>query len=346
MVKLGIIGCGYWGINLVRNFYNTEDCTITGIADTSDERRKYIRENFDDINVVSDYRQLLSDGNIDAAVIATPPGSHYSLTQEALSSGKHVFVEKPLALKSENACELVKMAEGNKRILMVGHTVLYNDAIRNLRDIINSGDIGDIYYIYSSRLNLGIVRPDVNVMWSLAPHDISIILYLLDKKPLKVSAKGLSYIQKDIEDVVYLNITFENKINAQIHLSWLDPHKKRDITIVGSKKMLEYDDLSEERIKIFDKGIERHNKTSRMADYESYMEYSLIHRAGEVIIPKVNINEPLKQECRHFIECIMENKEPLTSGRSAIDVVRILESADKSLHDDGSDVTIENGKNL
>jgi len=342
MVKLGIIGCGYWGINLVRNFYATEDCIISATADTSEERRNHIKENFDDINVLSDYRSILADNSVDAVVVATPPGSHYSLSREALDAGKHVFVEKPLAMNSGHACELVELAEKKNKILMVGHTVLYNDAIKDVKSIIDSGDIGDIYYIYSSRLNLGIVRPDVNVMWSLAPHDISIILYLLNKKPLKVAAKGLSYIQNHIEDVVYLNVTFENNINAQIHLSWLDPHKKRDITIVGSKKMLEYDDLSEERIKIFDKGIDRHNKSGRMAEYETFMEYSLIHRAGEVIIPKVNINEPLKQECRHFIECIIGNKEPLTSGRSAVDVVRILESAEKSLHDDGSDVAIEN----
>ena len=342
MVRLGIIGCGYWGINLVRNFYAAEECIISATADTSEERRNHVKENFDDIKVISDYRSMLSDNTIDAVVIATPPGSHYSLSREALNAGKHVFVEKPLAMNSGHACELVKLAEEKNKILMVGHTVLYNDAIKDLKNIIDSGDIGDIYYIYSSRLNLGIVRPDVNVMWSLAPHDISIILYLLNKKPVKVAAKGLSYIQNHIEDVVYLNVTFENNINAQVHLSWLDPHKKRDITIVGSKKMLEYDDLSEERIKIFDKGIDRHNKSGRMAEYETFMEYSLIHRAGEVVIPKVNINEPLKQECRHFIECIIGNKEPLTSGRSAIDVVRILESAEKSLHDDGSDVAIEN----
>jgi len=346
MVRLGIIGCGYWGINLVRNFYAAEECIISATADTSEERRNHVKENFDDIKVISDYRSMLSDNTIDAVVIATPPGSHYSLSREALNAGKHVFVEKPLAMNSGHACELVKLAEEKNKILMVGHTVLYNDAIKDLKNIIDSGDIGDIYYIYSSRLNLGIVRPDVNVMWSLAPHDISIILYLLNKKPVKVAAKGLSYIQNHIEDVVYLNVTFENNINAQVHLSWLDPHKKRDITIVGSKKMLEYDDLSEERIKIFDKGIDRHNKSGRMAEYETFMEYSLIHRAGEVVIPKVNINEPLKQECRHFIECIIGNKEPLTSGRSAIDVVRILESAEKSLHDDGSDVAIEKGNNF
>jgi predicted dehydrogenase len=342
MVKLGIIGCGYWGINLVRNYYNTEDCIISAVADTSEERRNNVKENFEDVRVLSDYKLMLLDNMVDAIAIATPPGSHYSLAKEALNAGKHVFVEKPLAMNSEHACELVKLAEEKEKILMVGHTVLYNDAIKDLKEIINSGDIGDIYYIYSSRLNLGIVRPDVNVMWSLAPHDISILLYLLDKKALRVSAKGLSYIQNQIEDVVYLNITFENNINAQIHLSWLDPHKKRDITIVGSKKMLVYDDLSEERIKIFDKGIERQNKSGRMAEYDSFVEYSLIHRAGEVIIPKVNINEPLRQECRHFIDCIIENKEPLTSGKSSIEVVRILETAEKSLHDDGSDFAVNN----
>ncbi len=341
MVNLGIIGCGYWGINLVRNYYNTDDCTITAVADTSEERRNHVKENFEDVSVISDYTTLLTDKSIDAIVIATPPVTHFSLAKEALLAGKHVFVEKPLALNTRNAEELVELALLKNKKLMVGHTVLYNDAISDLKKIIHSGEIGEVYYIYSSRLNLGIVRPDVNVMWSLAPHDISIILYLLDKKPLRVAARGLSYIQNNIEDVVYLNITFEKNVNAQIHLSWLDPHKKRDITIVGSKKMLVYDDLSEERIKIFDKGIDKQNKSEFMGEYESFAEYSLIHRAGDVMIPRVNLNEPLKKECRHFIECIIENKEPLTNGKSAIDVVKILESAEISLKDEGKDVILD-----
>ena len=345
MVNIGMIGCGYWGINLVKNFYLTDGCKIAAIADTSPERRNHITENYSNINTHSDYNELLIDPEIDAIVIATPPSSHYSIAKESLNAGKHVFVEKPLALKTQHAGELVDLAQRKNKVLMVGHTVLYNESIKVMRDIIKSGEIGEIYYIYASRVNLGIVRPDVNVMWSLAPHDISTLLYILDKKPTSVSAKGLSYIQNKIEDVVYLNITFEGNVNAHVHLSWLDPNKRREITIVGSKKMLVYDDLSNERIKIFDKGIEKHNKTSFFKEYDdaynSFVEYNLIHRAGDVVIPKVNINEPLMQECSHFIECITGDIEPLTSGKSAIDVVRILEHADMSLNDGGMEVFIK-----
>lgn len=341
MVNLGIIGCGHWGINLVRNFYLTDDCKIKIIADSQQERLDHVKKDYDDFAAVTDYHAILNDSQIDAVIIATPPGSHYSIAMEAINSGKHVFVEKPLAMNTKEAIELVDTARSFNKKLMVGHTVLYNEAIKLIKEIINSGEIGEVYYIYSSRLNLGIVRPDVNVMWSLAPHDVSILLYLLDKKALSVSAKGLSYIQDKIEDVVYLNMTFEDKINAQVHVSWLDPNKKREITVVGSKKMLVYDDLSDERIKIYDKGIDKFNKSGFLGNYNSFVEYSLIHRAGEVVIPKVNINEPLKYECTDFIESIMNHKEPFTNGRSAIDVVRILESAERSLKDEGRKVVIE-----
>jgi predicted dehydrogenase len=341
MVKLGIIGCGHWGKNLARNYSLTDDCLVKTIAENSIDRQNHLKEIFEDVEIISDYNHILNDPSIDAVVIATPPVSHFTFTQKALNAGKHVFVEKPLALNVKDAKELVEHAHHLNKILMVGHTVLYNESVKIMRDIIKSGEIGEVYYIYASRLNLGIVRPDVNVMWSLAPHDISVLLYILEKKPLKVSAKGLSYIQNNIEDVVYLNITFENNINAQIHLSWLDPNKKREITIVGSKKMLVYDDLSAERIKIFDKGIERNDGNIYLGEYNSFAEYNFIHRAGDVMIPKVNINEPLKQECRHFIECIKDNVEPLTSGRSAISVIQILESADLSLRDAGMEVPID-----
>jgi predicted dehydrogenase len=341
MVKLGIIGCGHWGKNLARNYSLTDDCLVKTIAENSIDRQNHLKEIFEDVEIISDYNHILNDPSIDAVVIATPPVSHFTFTQKALNAGKHVFVEKPLALNVKDAKELVEHAHHLNKILMVGHTVLYNESVKIMRDIIKSGEIGEVYYIYASRLNLGIVRPDVNVMWSLAPHDISVLLYILEKKPLRVSAKGLSYIQNNIEDVVYLNITFENNINAQIHLSWLDPNKKREITIVGSKKMLVYDDLSAERIKIFDKGIERNDGNIYLGEYNSFAEYNFIHRAGDVMIPKVNINEPLKQECRHFIECIKDNVEPLTSGRSAISVIQILESADLSLRDAGMEVPID-----
>jgi len=340
MVNIGIIGCGYWGTHLVRNFHHTDNCWVKLVSDSVVERRNFIKENYNDIAVTQDCNDIFTDEGIDAVVIATPPGSHYELARRALHSGKHTFVEKPLALNFEHARELVDTAHGLSKKLMVGHTVIYNDAIEIMKKIVSSGEIGEVYYAYSSRLNLGKVRSDVNVMWNLAPHDVSVLLYILNHKPLSVSARGFSYIQNNVEDVVYLNITFENNVNAQIHLSWLDPNKKRDLTIVGSKKMLVYDDISDERIKIYDKGIDKHNKNMNLGEFKDFGEYQLIQRAGNVTIPKVNINEPLKKECQHFIDCILENKEPITNGNSSLDVIRVLEAADKSLRNTGKEVII------
>jgi predicted dehydrogenase len=340
MIKLGIIGCGYWGANLVRNFYNTNNCEIKIVAEASSARQDFVAKNYPEIQITSEYTDLLKDKEIDAIIVATPASNHFQIAKESLNAGKHVFVEKPLALTSKDAEELVELAEKKKKTLMVGHTVIYNEPIKKVKEFIDSGEIGEIYYAYASRVNLGKVRSDVNVMWNLAPHDVSVLLYLLNKKPVKVTAKGFSYIQENIEDVVYLNISFEKNINAQIHLSWLDPNKRRDITIVGSKKMLVYDDISPERIKIYDKGIDKQNKHAYLGEYKDFAEYQLIQRAGDITIPKVTINEPLKIECQHFIECICSNKEPLTGGRSALDVVRILEAADTSLKNSGHEVTL------
>lgn len=342
MIKIGFIGCGYWGANLVRNFSQIQDCRIKTIAETSDQRRKFIKDNYDEILVTSDYNEIINDEEIDAVIIATLPATHFEFAKKSLNANKHTFVEKPLSLQSTDAELLVREARNKNLRLMVGHTVIYNDGIEMVKEIINSGEIGEIYYAYASRLNLGKVRTDVNVMWNLAPHDISVLLFLFEKNAVSVSAKGYSYIQPGIEDVVYINIRFENNINANIHLSWLDPNKKRELTIVGSKKMLVYDDISDERIKIYDKGIERQNKNVFLGEYKDYGEYQLIQRAGDMVVPKVNINEPLRKECQHFIDCILDNTEPLTNGESAIDVIRILEAADVSLKNSGSEININN----
>lgn len=341
MIKLGIIGCGYWGANLVRNFHQTDDCVIKTVSESSESRREYVKENYPDIDVTPVYNDLLNDKEIDAIIIATPASSHFPAASESLMAGKHVFVEKPLSLNSKDAEELVSLADKTGKILMVGHTVIYNEPIVKVKELIDSGELGEIYYAYASRVNLGKVRSDVNVMWNLAPHDVSVLLYLLSKKPIKVAARGFSYIQENIEDVVYLNIGFENNINAQIHLSWLDPNKRREITIVGSKKMLVYDDISPERIKIYDKGIDKQNKNEYLGEYKDFGEYQLIQRAGDMMIPKVNINEPLKIECQHFIDCINSGEEPITSGRSALDVIRILEAANSSLKNSGHEVILK-----
>jgi predicted dehydrogenase len=340
MVNIGVIGCGYWGTHLVRKYYQTENARVKIVSDISTVRQDFVRHNYDDVEITADYKELFLNSGIDAIVVSTPPVSHYKIARESLLSGKHVFVEKPLALNYEDALDLVETASRQGKKLMVGHTVIYNDAIDMIKNIVNSGEIGEVYYAYASRLNLGKVRSDVNVMWNLAPHDVSLLLYILNHRPISVSARGFSYIQNNVEDVVYLNITFENNVNAQIHLSWLDPNKKRDLTIVGSRKMLVYDDISDERIKIYDKGIDKHNKNVNLGEFKDFGEYQLIQRAGNVMIPKVNINEPLKKECQHFIECILEDKEPITNGRSSLDVIRVLEAADRSLKNSGKEVIL------
>lgn len=323
----------------MRNFYQTEGCTIEWVAETSRERQEFVKENYPDIQVTPEYKQLFAN-EIDAVIIATPASDHYDKAMEALKAGKHVFVEKPLALSSKHAQELVELAERSGKVLMVGHTVVYNEPVGMVKNIISAGEIGKVYYAYASRVNLGKVRSDVNVMWNLAPHDVSVLLYVLGKKPVTVSARGFSYIQDKIEDVVYLNVGFEDNINAQIHLSWLDPNKRRDLTIVGSKKMLVYDDISPERIKIYDKGIDRQNKNVYFGEYKDFGEYQLIQRAGDMVVPRVNINEPLKIECEHFIDCIENGKEPVTGGRSALDVIRVLEAAENSLRNSGHEVVL------
>ncbi|MFA5778942.1 MAG: Gfo/Idh/MocA family oxidoreductase [Elusimicrobiota bacterium] len=324
MKNIAVIGCGYWGKNLVRNFHKIGVLHI--ICDTDEKLLAKLKKNYPDVHCEKTFDNILTDSNISGIVISTPASSHYELVKKSLENGKNVFVEKPFTTSLEEAEELTELAQKKKLILMVGFTFLYNSAVIKVKELIDSGELGDIYYIYSQRLNLGIVRRDVNVWWNLAPHDVSIINYWLNQKAKSVNGIGVSFIQKGIDDFVSANIKFENGTAAVIHVSWLDPHKIRQMTVVGSKKMVIYDDVSSDmKVQIYDKGIDRFD------DFQTFGQFQLIHRAGDIFIPKIDFKEPLEIEAAHFVECIKEGKEPLTSARKSLPVVKILEAVQNSI---------------
>lgn len=336
MVRIGIIGCGYWGPNLVRDFYETDGAEVVCLAELSDDRIKTIKKRYPYLKTTKDSSEIINDKTIDAVVIATPASTHYTLAKESLLSGKHAFVEKPLTFVPKEAEELVQIADKAKRILMVGHTFEFNPAVEKIKEYISKKELGDVYYMTSRRLNLGKIREDINAMWNLAPHDVSIFIYLLGQMPTEVRAWGASFLQDGIEDFVTVTLTFPNNIIANIQVSWLDPLKVRDMVVVGSKKMIVYDDVDNEgKIKVYDKGADKSPSGT------NFGEYQIMLRVGDVLIPKLSMHEPLKKECAHFIKCISENKVPLTDGRNGLRVVKVLAAAQESLKNDGKVVKIK-----
>ena len=335
MINLAIVGLGYWGPNLVRNFTQIDGCKVKVCCDLSEDNLSRAKAQHPDIETTNSYDSLLQDPEIQAIVIATSAGTHYKLAKPAMEYGKHVYVEKPLTLDVIHAEELVRLAEQNKKKLMVGHLMEYHPAVEMLKNAVEDHELGDIYYLYSQRVNLGKIRRDENALWSFAPHDISIIMYLLETEPINVSARGQAYLQDGIEDVVFLNLLFPCKIMAQIQLSWLDPHKIRRTTIVGSKKMAVFDDMEPtEMIRIYDKGVNNN------ANYGSFGE-SLSLRFGDVKIPYIKLVEPLKLECQHFIDCIRDDEQPRSDGLDGLRVVRALQAAQESLDKGGVPVNLE-----
>lgn len=335
MVKIGIIGIGYWGPNLVRNFARIEEAEITYLCDLSEKNIKNVEFLVPKAKKTTSVEEVLKS-DVDAVVIASPAVTHFELTMKALEAGKHVFVEKPLALKVEEGKQMVEEAEKRNLILMVGHLMLYHPAVTYLKNMVEKGELGDILYLYSQRLNLGRLRKDENVVWSLAPHDISMIFYLKDKKAVEVSCIGGDYLRDGIEDVAFMDILFEDGGLAHIHVSWLDPHKTRKLTIVGSSKMAVFDDMeSSEKIKIFDKGV-----TFAPQEVAQYGE-EISLRFGNIVIPYFKMQEPLFLECQHFVNCVKEGKKPLTDGRAGLEVLKVLEACDRSLKNGGKPVPIE-----
>jgi predicted dehydrogenase len=326
MVVVGQIGCGYWGPNLLRNFSSNPKCEVKWLADQSPQRQSYVQGLYPKIQTTDDPAELINDPNVDAVVVATPASTHYELTKACLTANKHVLVEKPLAMCTAEADELVALARATGNVLMVGHTFLYNSAVNYAKDLLDKRELGEPYYIYSQRLNLGQVRTDVNAWWNLAPHDVSILLHWMNgEMPVSVTAHGIDYIQPGIEDVVFASLTWANRVTAHIHVSWLDPGKVRQMTIVGSRKMIIYDDVGDHKIKILDKGVDRVPKIGDQMDYDNYNNYQLLHRTGDILIPKIDFKEPLKMEVNHFLECIISGQTPITGPQHARDVVVILE---------------------
>ena len=334
-IKVGVIGFGYWGPNLTRNFHEIPVCDLLAIADSKADSLERAQLLYPDVAMVRDYKELFKMG-LDAVVISTPPATHYSIAKDCLEHGLHVLVEKPLTLNSNHARELIDLAHSKGLTLMVGHTFVYNSAVVALKEYIDSGELGDIYYIDTARLNLGLFQRESNVLWDLAPHDISILLYLLGERPISVGARGMPCVFEDIFDVAYMSLVFPNRVPAYIHVSWLDPCKIRRITVVGSKKMIVYNDVeNEQKLKIYDKGVESPDYT------DGFGEFQLNYRSGDIIIPKIRMVEPLRQECQHFLDCISNNSQPRSNGEDGLSVVKILEVAQHSMSNGSSQETLQ-----
>jgi predicted dehydrogenase len=329
-LQIGIIGCGYWGPNLIRNFVEIPGSEVVAVSDLREARLAHIKCRFPSVMVTQDYESLFHMG-LDGVVIATPPTSHYLLARECLLHDLPVMVEKPLALNSADCIDLIRLARLKGLALMVGHTFEYHPAVRTLRRIVQSGELGQVYYINSVRVNLGLFQRDLNVVWDLAPHDLSMILFVLEQEPISVGATGGSYVFPGVHDIAYLHLGFPDRVIAHLHVSWLDPCKVRRLTVVGSRKMAVFDDVEPtEKIKIYDKGVDAPPYTDTLA------EFHLSYRYGDVLIPHIESAEPLRLECEDFVRAVAHGVEPLSSGESGLRVIRVLEAASRSLESGGA----------
>jgi predicted dehydrogenase len=333
-LRLGLVGYGYWGPNLARNFHQLPGAWLVACADMDAARLNEVERLYPSVKQLArEARELIENPTLDALVIATPARSHFTLARLALEAGKHVLVEKPLTMSSAEARVLIETARAHKRVLMVGHTFEFNPAVWKIQELLAQGALGELYYIYSTRVNLGRVQTDVNALWSIAPHDVSILLYLLGSLPTTVSAHGGTYVSHGVQDVVFCLLTFPNNVQAHIHASWLDPSKTRQMTFVGSDKMIVYDDVDPEaKLKIYDKGVYKRG--------DAFGEFQLRVRSGDIHIPRIDLTEPLKYECTHFLECIRENKTPRSDGENGLRVVEVLEAAQQSLAQDGAAIAL------
>jgi predicted dehydrogenase len=327
MVNVAQIGVGYWGPNLLRNLVASKRCRVKTVVDLSKDRQDYVRGLYPALQISEDVGRVLEDPEIQAVVIATPVQSHFELAMKALAAGKHILVEKPIATTVGEVDRIGGLAREKKLVAMVGHTFLYNAAVRYVKRLIDAGELGEIRYIYSQRLNLGRIRSDVDALWNFAPHDISIIQYWLgDPEPLSVLKRGVDYIQERIDDVVFMNILYPNKVMANIHVSWLDPRRLRQMTVVGSRKMVVYDNDAESKIAIYDKGIDKKAVLGQNMDYDNPRAQSFNHREGDVILPRIEFPEPIRVEVEHFADCIEKGTACLSGIDHAREVVRILAS--------------------
>lgn len=338
-INLGVIGCGYWGPNLIRNFRSLPDCNLRMIFDLDTKRLKHFKTLYPEIEGHTDYRHSLNGARLDAVVIATPVRLHHKMAKEILEAGKHTFIEKPMALSVRECEELIQIAERRGAVLMVGHTFLYSPHVRRIKQIVLHGDIGEIQYIASRRLNLGLYQKDINVAWDLAPHDLSIILYIMDDLPISVNCQGTANITTGIEDVINMSLMFPKNRFASIQNSWLDPKKVREMTIVGSRRMIVYDDVEPlEKIKIYD------TRVVTPPHYDTFAEFQYAYHYGDMYVPHVQQEEPLKIECQHFLDCISHGTIPLTNGKMGMELVRILEASSASIKRNGVAVSLSDEK--
>jgi predicted dehydrogenase len=339
MVKIGVVGLGAWGWNVARNFAELKDCQLITCCDADPKRTNAAKKAWPGVDTTNSFDEMLLKDSLEAVVISSPAITHYELAKKALLADKDVFVEKPFTLSVRHAEELAELADVRKRVIMVGHLLEYHPVVRRLKSMILSRELGDVYYIYNQRVNLGRIRGDENALWSFAPHDLSLILYLLDMDPIDVSVRGQSFIQNGIEDVVFVSLYFENRIMAHIHLSWLDPHKVRKTTIVGANKMAVFDDSeATEKLKIY-------NNHAELPSVRSYGD-SIQVRFGDILIPRVDMSEPLKLETQHFLDCVKSRTTPLSDAQDGLRVIRILEAAQRSMEHDGVPVRIEGAQKL
>jgi predicted dehydrogenase len=326
-MRIGVVGLGGWGKNVVRSFASAPRCELAYFCDANADTLKKNQQLYPRAKATNEYQHLLDDPTLDAVGIVTPAPMHFEMAKAALNAGKHVYVEKPMTLLSEHAEELVELADRNQRKLMVGHLLEYHPAVNYIKQMVDAGDLGDVMYVYCQRLNLGVVRQHENAFWSLAPHDISVILYLLGEEPVSVQAMGGSYLQSDVEDVVFSTMQFADGRMAQIHVSWLDPNKERKIVVVGSKKMVVFDDMqASEKIRIYDKGA------NKKLDLVGALQ-AITVRHGDIVIPSLTGGEPLDIETRHFVDAVLNDTTPRSDGRDGLRVVRILEAVDRLLHE-------------
>ena len=332
-VRVGVVGLGYWGPNLARNFDRLPGAELAYCCDLDEANLAKARGLYPTTIVTDDYTQLLADDALDAIVVATSVPTHYALGKKSLEAGKHTFIEKPIALKAADAQDLLDTADEYGVKLMVGHLLEYHPAVAKMKELIDSGELGKVFYAYANRLNLGKVRTDENALWSFGPHDISVLNYLTGDEPVEVSARGECYLQDDVEDVVFGYIKYKSGVVGHLHVSWLDPHKSRKITVVGEKKMVVFDDMeSERKITVYDKGA-----TTTRTKFETYGEFVTLH-FGDIHIPKIGNDEPLRVECQHFVDCIVNDARPRSDGRDALNVVKVLDAMEVSLREGGRPV--------
>jgi len=335
VIRFGLVGCGHWGSNYLRILQPMEETLVVSVCDRDKAPLERTRKQYSSIKIVQEFLALLEDSEIDAVIIATPASTHYELVKQSLRAGKHVLVEKPLALSVAEAQELVPLAQNQKRILMVGHTFLYNPAVRKMKEYIAKGALGKIYYLQATRTHLGLIRTDVSSVWDLAPHDVSIFSYLLERRPTRVSAVGVSHLKRNLQDVAFINLFYDSNIIGNIHISWVDSNKLRQVAVIGSRARILFDDLNPlERLRIFEKGV------SLDKPYKTFGEFQLLLRDGDILSPKVEPEEPLRNVCLEFIHSIQTGQKPLADGTNGLEVVRTVCAIHQSMEREGAPVTV------